>query len=290
MPADPATPTIAATLPPLVPSAEQALEAWAARVRANREQVDRFREVPDGPDFYASVASMFRDDPRRQHEPALEVIRSLVRPDDTWLDIGAGGGRYALPIALRAREVIALDQSAGMLGVLRETMAAEGIANVRIVQDRWPASQPLAADVAFIAHVGYDVEQIGPFLDCMEAAARRLCVAVLFDRRPTYFFDALWPAIHGEPRATLPALREFLVLLLARDRLFELQLAERPPMSTDSLDQALQMARRQTWVRPGSPKDELLRARLRGSLVERDGRYAFSWDTSWVGVVTWRPR
>ena len=29
--------------------------AWAARVRANREQVDRLREVPDGPDFYAPV-------------------------------------------------------------------------------------------------------------------------------------------------------------------------------------------------------------------------------------------
>ena len=39
--------------------------AWAERVRQNREQVDRFREAPDGQDFYASVSSIFRDDPNR---------------------------------------------------------------------------------------------------------------------------------------------------------------------------------------------------------------------------------
>ncbi len=38
--------------------------AWAARVRANREQVDRVREVPDGADFYAPVTGLFRADPR----------------------------------------------------------------------------------------------------------------------------------------------------------------------------------------------------------------------------------
>ena len=73
--------------------------AWAARVRANREQVDRVREVPDGADFYAPVTGLFRADPRRTDEPALEVLRGLVRPGETWLDIGAGAGRYALPIA-----------------------------------------------------------------------------------------------------------------------------------------------------------------------------------------------
>src|SRR5947207_12835261 len=84
----------------LIPTKEQALAAWAAWVRANREQVERFREVEDGTDFYGSIATMFRDDPRREDEPALNALRALVRPDDSWLDIGAGGGRYALPLAL----------------------------------------------------------------------------------------------------------------------------------------------------------------------------------------------
>ena len=64
-----------AAVPSLLPSAERALEIWAQRVRANREQVDRFREVPDGSDFYAPIASHFREDPRRSDEAALEALR-----------------------------------------------------------------------------------------------------------------------------------------------------------------------------------------------------------------------
>src|SRR5437868_13409163 len=106
----------------LRPTAEAALGAWAARVRANREQVEQFREASPS-DFYAPVAGMFRADPRRTDEPALNFLRSLLEPNDVVLDIGAGGGRYALPVALVALEVIALDPSPGMLEVLRQGMA-----------------------------------------------------------------------------------------------------------------------------------------------------------------------
>ena len=48
------------------------------------------REVPDGTDFYAPVTGLFRADPTRTDEPALDALRRLVRPGETWLDIGAG--------------------------------------------------------------------------------------------------------------------------------------------------------------------------------------------------------
>ncbi|MDZ7728388.1 MAG: hypothetical protein U5Q44_09470 [Dehalococcoidia bacterium] len=50
----------------------------------------------------------------------------------------------------------------------------------------------------------------------MEGATRRMCVAVMPYRQPTFLFDRIWPQVHGEARATLPALPEFLVLLVAR--------------------------------------------------------------------------
>jgi SAM-dependent methyltransferase len=273
----------------LRPSAEAALEEWAARVRANREQVDRFREVPDAPDFYGSVAPMFQADPHRTDEPVLELLRELARPGETWLDIGAGAGRYALPLALRVGQVIALDASEGMLAALRSGMSEHGITNISTVHGRWPTAEPLEADVALICHVGYDIEQIGPFLAAMEASARRRCAAVLFERRPTTPYDALWPEVHGQPRATLPALREFLVLLLARGRVFEVGLVERPPMSYPAPEQALDFARRQTWVQPGGPKDVRLQRLVAERLTERDGRYAFDWSPGRVALVSWSP-
>ena len=72
------------------------------------------------------------------------------------------------------------------------------------------------ADVALIAHVGYDVEAIVPFLDAMEAAARRLCLAVLMEESPASVAAPFWPLVHGEARVPLPALPQLVELLAAR--------------------------------------------------------------------------
>src|SRR5215813_12385434 len=98
----------------LRPTAANAIQAWRERVSANREQAERVRQGTPPRDFYAAVASDFRADPRRMNEPALDVLRSLVEAGETWLDIGAGGGRYALPLALSAGRVIAIEPSEGM--------------------------------------------------------------------------------------------------------------------------------------------------------------------------------
>jgi SAM-dependent methyltransferase len=275
----------------LRPTATQALDAWAARVRADREQVNRCREIEDPSDFYGPVAERFRYDPRRDGDQVLRCLRDLARPAETWLDIGAGGGRYALPIALLTREVICVDPSRGMLEVLRETMREHAIDNVRIVEGRWPIEGlERAADVSLVAHLGYDVEQIGPFLDAMETATRRTCVAVLSQGAMTTVGTHFWEPIHGEPRVPLPALPEFLSLLLARDRLAEVRLVDRQPPTFDSIDDLLWMARRQLWIRPGSDKDAKLEQLVRGVATERDGRWALDWSTPRIGVVTWEPR
>ncbi|GIW09934.1 MAG: class I SAM-dependent methyltransferase [Chloroflexi bacterium] len=270
---------------PLRPSAEAAIAEWGRRVRANREQVERVREVEDGPDFYAPIAPAFRADPHRTDDPLLELLRSLVRPHECWLDIGAGGGRYTLPIAIRAREVIAVEPSAAMLEVLHEGMTRHGIRNIRIIHGRWPQAG-IEADVALITHVGYDIEQIGPFLAMMERSAPRR-IAALFERPPTSQFDAFWPLVHGEARQPLPALREFIVLLLARRMLPEVRLLEVAPPSYEAPERVLELARRQTWVRPGSAADEALERAVYQRLQERDGRFALSWEPLRLGVASW---
>jgi CTP:molybdopterin cytidylyltransferase MocA/SAM-dependent methyltransferase len=275
----------------------RALEAaWRDRVLANRAQVERIREVPDGQDFYAPVRSLFRAEPTRTDDPVLAVLLDLVRPGDAWLDIGAGAGRFALPIAMAldpsGGSVIALDPSSSMLEALREIVEDYAIENVRTVETRWPPADParFESDVALIAHVGYDIEAIGPFLGALEAAARRVCIAVLMARVPASAADPFWPPVHGESRVALPALPEFVELLRARGAepsVRNVIVEARHFESRDALDG---FVRRQLWIDPSGPKE----ARFQQALDELASRDDAGWTLrdrppSDVGIVTWSP-
>ena len=272
---------------------------WAARVRANADQVDLFREVSDGPDFYAPVTGLFRADPTRTDEPALTALLALVQPGETWLDIGAGAGRYALPIALALApsggRVIAIDASAGMLEALLELQVEHGVTDVEVVETRWPPADGdiarYAADVALIAHVGYDIESIGPFIDAMESVASRLCAAVLMERQPSSIADVCWPPVHGEARVALPALPEFVELLRARGRAPSIEMLERAPRRFGSRDELAAFLRRQLWIEPGGVADARFLAALEPLLVtELDGTVGLRDQRPLpIGIVTWTP-
>jgi molybdenum cofactor cytidylyltransferase len=282
------------TNPDVDTPADLAELAWADRVRRDREQVDRWREVADDGDFYRPVTSLFRADPRRTDEPVLAALLAIARPDDTWLDVGAGAGRYALPLALHVREVIAVEPSEGMRAALAELGTEHDVPNVRVVADRWPPhpGSPgwgLEADVVLIAHLGYDIEAIGPFLDALEAAGSRQCVAVLMERQPSSIADAFWPPIHGEERVRLPALPEFLELLRVRGRTPEVHRFDRPARGFASLDELHGFVRRQLWLAPGGTKDRRLAELIRAEAVEREGAWYLERPPLPIGVVSWLP-
>jgi len=272
------------------------MDAWAARVRANREQSERVREAPDGGDFYAPVRGLFVADPHRSDDPTLDALLAIAGPGETWLDIGAGAGRYALPLAIRVGEVIALDPSTGMLAALREGMERHGIRNVRQIHARWPldpgAGAAPRADVALIAHLGYDVETIGAFLDAMEAAAGRLCVAVMAERAPSVPAGPFWPVVHAEPRVELPALGDFLAILQARGRDPSVTFEHREPRGFASHAALLAWLRNQLFVVAGSAADGRLVAELERRMVAADdGSVRLVAEIeSRVGIASWAPR
>jgi CTP:molybdopterin cytidylyltransferase MocA/SAM-dependent methyltransferase len=270
--------------------------AWAARVRANRDQVERIREVPDGADFYAPVRSLFRADPTRTDDPVVSALLDLVRPGESWLDVGAGAGRFALPLA-RALDpsggsVVAVDTSESMLEALREIADDYDIENVRTIHARWPIADPmsLASDVTLIAHVGYDIEDIGSFVGALETAARRLCVAVLMDGAPAAAADPFWPSVHGEDRVPLPSLAEFVELLEARGRRPSVTRVLIEPRHFDTREALGGFASRQLWIDPAGAKWPRFQAALEAvTEQEADGWMIRDRPMNKIGIVTWRP-
>jgi FkbM family methyltransferase len=279
------------TTNPLAPDTDAVLAAWREAVLADKRQVERLPDRPRPEDFYAPVAEQFRADPRRTGDPSLDRLRSLVRPEDTWLDLGAGGGRYSLPIALLAKRVYAVEPSPGMRQVLASAMSEHGITNIEVLDERWPGPTACpVADCGLISQVGYDIAEIGPFLDQFEAHVSRVCVALLFERAPVADFAPLWLPVHGEERALLPGLREMLLLLLARGRLPEVSLFPTRRPTFESIEALHAAARRPLWVREGSAEDERLREAVAKMAVKVEGGYALTEKPRVLGMLSWAPR
>ncbi|WP_322510847.1 class I SAM-dependent methyltransferase [Chloroflexus sp.] len=108
----------------------------------------------------------------------LELVRHLLHPDDTLLDIGAGTGRFALPIARLVRAVTALDQSSAMLSILSHRAAQQGITNLRLLEADWPDVIVEPHDVTLAAWSLYRQLDLATALQQMAAVTRRLLIII----------------------------------------------------------------------------------------------------------------
>ena len=260
-------------------------QEWQQIVEAEYEQVERLREWRNT-DYYRPIANQFTDDPHRTGDEILDALRALAPADATWLDIGAGGGRYALPLALSSRKVIAVDPSEGMREALRGEIERHGITNIEQHDLRWPeGSETVTADFSLASHVGYDIRDINGFIDGMEQATRELCVVLMMDRAPSGGYERLWQEIHGEPRQRLPAMREFVHLLLARGAAPEIRNFPRDPHE-HTPDELRASARRRLWLAEGSEKDRKLQALLDAMPDMKATDFEIP---MLIALITWRP-
>ena len=110
-------------------------ELWKAIHASSPEHAARDRDPAAVWDKRAAAYRRATSGETGATEQELAILD--LRPEDTVLDVGAGTGRLAVPIARTAAHVTALDPSGGMLSVLREGMAAEGRTNYSCVRMRW---------------------------------------------------------------------------------------------------------------------------------------------------------
>ena len=155
------------------------------------------------------------------YEGALDAIGALVRPDDTLLDVGAGAGRFALPLARRVKQVTALDHARPMLDILQRRAGAQGIGNLSLVEAAWEDAEVEPHDVVLAAWSLYRLPDMLVGMKKLIAATRRTLIivagaghsirhdAVLRDLWPhadhndtpmhIYYYGVLWQAgVHPE--------------------------------------------------------------------------------------------
>ena len=160
------------------------------------------------PDHWQGQAQRFAEAAARAPQPDgfMRFLLPRLRPTDSLIDIGAGTGRYEPTLAEHVAELIAVEPSAAMRQYLEPRCGPHG----HVIAAGWPAADAPMVDIAIAAHVLYGVSDIRPFLERMDAVARRGCYLLLAFRHPTAFAAPFWSAIRGEDRFPLPGALECL--------------------------------------------------------------------------------
>jgi SAM-dependent methyltransferase len=142
--------------------------------------------------------------------PVVAMAAGLVGAGGSILDVGAGAGRLAIPLAGRGFRVTAVERDEGMARALGDAARRAGLDVTRIVGP-WPqvAGNAGVHDLCLSGHVVFDVPAIGPFLEAMNLAARRVVIVEMTPRHPWSGLKRYYRALHGIDRPTRPTVDDF---------------------------------------------------------------------------------
>lgn len=154
---------------------------WAAlwRELASRDLMANAEGEAQMVERWRRVAGQLDGGEKQDPDPLLDFILGRLTPEMTVLDIGAGIGRWTLPIAGRVGRVTAVEPLLGMRQVLSERAAALGVINVEVLEAPWMEAEALPHDVAIAAHATYTTPDLVGFVRKMDAGARRTCYLAL---------------------------------------------------------------------------------------------------------------
>lgn len=244
-----------------------------------------------GSGFWDSRAGRFasRFKPAAEDDVYLRTLLRLVRPEDTVVDVGAGTGRFAVPLAAHVREVVAVDPSERMLEVLNDHAEDRGAANLRTVCARWEdLPQPPTGDVTLCSFVLPVIEDAAGFVRRLDAATGRRGVIFLSGASCDLIHEPFWRYFHGRRRAPEPT------FLNARDLMAELGLdvevtvVEAPVTGRfESLDEAVDDFRENLLLEDSGHIREELAALLDAWLVADGDDLRVPLQTTPGAVLTW---
>ncbi len=270
-----------------------AIEAWKQRVAAHRAQSHQVRSALGmaGQDRWEPFSSFFRADPRRTDDSEVNRLAQEVTPATTLLDVGAGAGRFALPLALRCKHVTAVEPSPSMGETLCHLAAEAGIENVTLVARPWEDVEVEPADVVLSAHVIYSIEDIGPFVMKLAAHARQQVCMPTFMRPPRARYAPFWPWVHGEEKRELPGAAELMQVLWELDIYPNLEMyAPVPVRPFKDWQRALDTLRSRLFVTPDTQHDARLQQAMHALLQETPEGYVIKGTAPGrLALISWQP-
>ena len=173
---------------------------WAAEQRAGTDRGPRLDDAVDLA-VWRELAPGF-DGPNTQTKRAPDLlgrVMELVPPGASILDIGAGTGNYALPLAQQGCDVTALDHSPDMLAVLQRKLEQEGVTGVTPQEGRWEDAQIAPHDYVLAANCLYRTADLQHALERFSSLARKRVLIIFSIGTPYVLLNTLNQSLERGP-------------------------------------------------------------------------------------------
>lgn len=89
------------------------------------------------PEYWDERVDQFEGVIKQSNREAMIMSRLEIEPDYTVLDIGAGPGTVAIPLAKDVKSVTAVEPSKGMLARLKENASKHNLTNITYINKKW---------------------------------------------------------------------------------------------------------------------------------------------------------
>jgi SAM-dependent methyltransferase len=231
--------------------------------------------------YWDRRAPSFARSTRSRADEFLDVLAPYLSPLKTLIDVGAGAGRHALPLAEKLEWVTAVEPSEGM----RAQIAPRD--NMTVVASTWEDAAVAPADLLICSHVLYGVEEPLAFISKMERSARERIFIMLRELPMRHPAVVVRERMLGGEEPRLPRFTDLFMLLVQMGIAPDVNFIRYPIHHRYAgIDEALADSR--ALIGEGWDESKA-RAILRDVLVEDGGELVFDGGMTLAGIAHWQP-
>ena len=243
------------------------------------------------PTSNSELAKRYKAHTRKRNErpdQLLDFVIKRIDAETTVLDIGAGSGRWTIPLAKTANTVTAVEPSSAMVNNLHRNIASAKLNNIQITRSSWEDAIVEPRDVTVCAHAMYASPDLASFVRKLERYTTKTCYLAIrlppFDGIIGELSLAICGCRHDSPNAVI-AYNALYSMGIYANVLVESDIYR---WTDNTFDEAFARAKRHLRLRSSSTYDTIIRDTLAKRLSLLNNCYVWP-DGMRSALLWWRP-
>jgi len=228
---------------------------------------------------------------KRKERPdaLLGFVLNELDGNETAIDVGAGDGRWTIPLAQKIKSVTAIEPNSRMRDMLKENLDNTGVRNVKILSQTWEDTSPSIHDIVVCAHGMYASADLAAFVHKMDGAARKRCYMAIRLPPADGILSELSLKIYGCRHDSPDAVIAYNALYIMGIHVNVLSENTIENWVNDTIENAFVLAKRHLRIdKSETAYDNLIRSTLQRRLTFSDGVYIWP-DGMRSALLWWSP-